>query len=194
MDEIKKLFELNDEQVNQAFNVFIEGFYNVFSTISKDKGKLHRLFKHSFDYSMAYAYLLDNEAVGFLGLADSQKRPVKLNKDIFMEIIPGVAGKISYKAMCSAMEKRNVSDPQDIYIDYLATCPKHRSKGIGSQLIKFIRETLGYKHIELEVFSKNPRAKSFYEREGFRVIKIKTDIMLVLQGFGRRIVMRLDKE
>ena len=192
MADIKKLSELNEEQVDQAFNVFIEGFYNVFKSISKDKEKLHRLFKHSFDYSMVYVYLLDDEAVGFLGLADSQKRPLKLNKDIFMEVIPGFAGKMTYKGMSVAMEKLNVVNPQDIYIDYLATCPKHRSKGIGSQLIKFVRESLGYKHIELEVFSKNPRAKSFYEREGFKVVKVKSDLMLILQGFGRRIVMRLD--
>jgi len=92
------------------------------------------------------------------------------------------------------MERLNVVSPQEIYIDYIATSPEHRSKGIGLKLIEFVRGTLGYKHIELEVFSKNPRAKHFYERTGFKVIKVKTDIMLVLQGFGRRIVMRLDIE
>ena len=194
MNEIKILSELNEEQINKAVNIFVEGFYNIFSSISKDKEKLHKLFKHSLDRTMTYAYLQDGEAVGFLGLADHQKRPLKLNKEVFLEIIPGFAGKMTYKTMSMVMEKLNVVNPQDIYIDYLATCPKHRSKGIGSQLIKFVSETLGYKHIELEVFSKNPRAKSLYEREGFKVIKIKKDFLLRLQGFGRRIIMRLDLE
>ncbi|MDR0305318.1 MAG: GNAT family N-acetyltransferase [Chitinispirillales bacterium] len=194
MNEIKKLSELDEEQVNQSVNVFVEGFYNVFSSISKDKEKLHNLFKNSFDYNMTYAYLQDGESVGFLGLANYEKRPLKLNKEIFMGVIGGFAGKVSYKAMCAAMEKLNVVNPQDIYIDYIATSPKHRSKGIGKRFIEFIHSTLGYKHIELEVFSKNPKAKNFYEREGFKVVKVKKDLMMVIQGFGRRIVMRLEIE
>jgi ribosomal protein S18 acetylase RimI-like enzyme len=194
MDEVKKLSELNEEQLDQAFVVFVEGFYNVFSSISKDKEKLHRLFKNSFDYDITYAYLLDGEAVGFIGLASHEKRPMRLSKEFFMEIMGGVAGKITYKAMTAAFDKLNTVNPQDIYVDYIATSPAHRSKGVGSKLIEFVRDTLGYKHIELEVFSKNPRAQQFYEREGFKAIRTKSDLMLRLQGFGRRIVMRLDAE
>ena len=47
MNEIKKLSELDEKQVNQAISVFVEGFYNVFSSISKDREKLHKLFKYS---------------------------------------------------------------------------------------------------------------------------------------------------
>jgi len=43
MDEIKKLSELDENQINQAMNVFIEGFYNIMSAITKDKEKLQRL-------------------------------------------------------------------------------------------------------------------------------------------------------
>ena len=194
MSEIKKLSELDEKQVDQAIGVFVEGFYNVFSSISKDKAKLHKLFKFSFDYDMAYAYLQDGEAVGFLGLANHRKRPVALSKEIFMETMSGFAGKVSYKAIRAALEKLNVADPQDICVDYIATSSEHRSKGIGTQIIGFVRDDLGYKHIELEVFSKNPRAKAFYEREGFKVMKIKRDLMTTLQGFGSRIVMRLGAE
>ena len=153
-----------------------------------------KLFKYSFDYDMTYAYLQDGEAVGFLGLANYRKRPIALNKEVFMEMMGGFAGKVSYKAISAALEKLNVVDPQDIYIDYIATSPEHRSKGIGTQIIGFVRDNLGYKRIELEVFSKNPRAKAFYEREGFKVIKVKRNLMMTMQGFGSRIVMRLDVE
>ena len=194
MNEIKKLSDLDEKQVDQAIGVFVEGFYSIFSSISKDKVKLHKLFKYSFDYDMAYAFLQDGEAVGFLGLANHRKRPVKLNKEVFMEMVGGFAGKVSYKAVSAALEKLNVADPQDICIDYIATSPEHRSKGIGTQIIRFVRENLGYKGIELGVFSKNPRAKAFYEREGFKVTKVKINLMTTLQGFGRPIAMRLDVE
>ena len=192
MDEIKKLSELNEEQIDQSIGIFIEGFYDVMSSISKDKEKLHRLFKNSFDYEMTCAYLQDDKAVGFLGLGDHRKRPIKLDIDIFMEILSGFAGKVSYKAMSAAMEKPNVSSPEVIYIDYIATSPELRGKGVGTKLIDYIRDVLGYKIIELEVFSKNTGAIKLYEREGFKVIKVKADIMMILQGKGRRILMRYE--
>ena len=194
MNEIKKLSELDEKQVDQSVSIFIEGFYDIMSSISKDKEKLHRLFKHSFDYDMTYAYLQDGEAVGFLGLGNYQKRPVKLDQEIFMEILSGFAGKVSYKAMSDAMEKPNVSSPEEVYIDYIATNPELRGKGIGTKLIEFIRETLGYKIIELEVFSNNPRAKQLYEREGFKVFKVKKDLIMMIQGKGKRILMRYEAE
>lgn len=194
MGEIKRLSELDEKKINQSISVFIEGFYNVFSSISKDKEKLHNLFKHSFDYNMTYAYLKDGEVVGFLGLADYQKRPLKFNKEIFMDTIGGFPGKMTYKGMSTALEKVNVASPHVIHIDYIATSPEHRSKGIGKQLIKFVCNNLGYKQIELEVFSKNSRAKRFYEREGFKVVKVKRDLMMIMQGLGNYIMMRLETE
>ncbi|MCL1906273.1 MAG: GNAT family N-acetyltransferase [Clostridiales bacterium] len=194
MDEIKKLAELDEKQLDKAIYIFIDGFYNVMSSISKDKEALHMLFKKSFDFDMTYAYLQNGEAVGFLGLGDHQKRPIKLNVEIFMEIMGGFAGKVSYKAMSAAMEKPNVSSSEEIYIDYIAVAPELRGKGIGTKFLEYIRGTLGYKIIELEVFSKNPRAIKLYEREGFKVKKVKTDFMMILQGQGRRILMRLEAD
>jgi ribosomal protein S18 acetylase RimI-like enzyme len=192
MNEIKKLSELDENQVNQSFDVFVEGFYNVFSSISKDKEKLHKLFKNSFDYDITYTYLQDGEAVGFLGLADYKKRPLKLDKDVFLETMGGLAGKMSYKMMSAVLQKPYAFNPEVIYVDYLATSPEYRSKGIGKQLIEFVRDALGYRQIQLEVFSKNARAIAFYERIGFKKIKIQSNIITMLQGFGKLITMRMD--
>ncbi|MCL2865974.1 MAG: GNAT family N-acetyltransferase [Lachnospiraceae bacterium] len=198
MDKIKKLSELDENQVNQALNVFIEGFYNIMSAITKDKEKLHRLFKNSFNYDITYAYLQNGEAVGFLGLGNYQKRALNLNKDIFTEILPEklptFAGKSMYKAMYSSMCKPHNGSPEEIYIDFIATNPEYRSTGIGTKLIKFIRGDLSYKTIGLDVMTKNPRAKKFYERMGFKVIKTKLDLMARLQGFGGRIIMKWEAE
>ena len=194
MSEIKKLSELNEKQVNQSFDVFVEGFYNVFSSISKDKKKLHKLFKNSFDYDITFAYLHDGEAVGFLGIANYQKRPLKLNREFFIDIIGGFRGKVSYRMMSAILEKLYAISPEEIYIDYLATSPEHRSKGIGKQLIEYVRDTLGYRQIQLEVFTKNTRAIAFYERIGFKQIKVQSNIITMLQGFGKPITMKMESE
>ena len=195
MDEIKKLSELDDNQLSQSIDVFIEGFYITLKNVSKDKDKLRELFKCSFDYDMTYAFLHDGIAIGFLGLADHQKRPINFDKELFLKIIgSGLAGKSSYKAVNAAFEGVKDISPQDIYIDYIATSPEYRSKGIGAQIIAFVRDTLGHKHIQLETYSKNTRAISFYERLGFRVIKVKKSLMMAISGFGSLVTIRFDAD
>jgi ribosomal protein S18 acetylase RimI-like enzyme len=194
MIEIKKLSDLDEKQVNQSVEVFVEGFYFTLKSLSKDKEKLHKLFKNSFDYNMTYACLQDGEAVGFVGLANDQKRPTKLDKEIFIEIMGGFAKKLSYKAASAGFERPKAIGPQDIYIDYIATSPEHRSKGIGTQLIEFVRDTLDSKHIELETYAKNTRAIALYERLGFKVTRVKKSFIMRLKGFGNMVYMRLDTE
>jgi ribosomal protein S18 acetylase RimI-like enzyme len=92
------------------------------------------------------------------------------------------------------MCKPHIGNSEEIYIDFIATNPEFRSTGIGTKLIEFIRGDLGYRTIILDVMTKNPRAKKFYERMGFKVIKTKLDLMARLQGFGGRIIMRWDAE
>lgn len=190
MGEIVKLTALNDEQLDQTVDIIIEGFYNILKSISKDKEKIHRLFKNAFVDDMTYAYLQDGEAIGFLGLGNYQKRSVKLDKDLFIAELGALAGKSAYKAVSASMEKINVSSPDEVYVDFIATAAECRSMGIGKKLIDFISETMDYKYIRLDVLSTNSRAKAFYEREGFEVVKIKSNIFLTLQGLGKQIIMQ----
>ena len=192
MSEIVKLSDLDETQLNQAVDVFIEGFYNTLKSVAKDKEKLHKLFKHSFDCDMTYAYLYEGDAVGFLGVANHRKRPIKLSQATFVEVLGGLAGKQSYKAVSAAFEKIKVHNPDEILIDYIATHPEHRSMGIGKKMIEYVRDNLGYRSIWLEVSSKNSRGIAFYEREGFKKVSAKTNLLVMLQGFGKMITMRME--
>lgn len=194
MNEIKKLSELAENQVDQAIDVLIEGFYFTLSSVTKDRDKLHKLFKPSLDYDMTYAYLLDGNAVGFLGLADNQKRPIHFEKEFFSQTIGGLTGKTAYKAVCTAFETVKEIGPQDILIDYLATNPECRSQGIGTQMITFIRDTLGYKQIQLETYLTNTRAIALYERLGFQTIKVEKTFAMKISGYGGFVTMRYDEK
>ena len=194
MNEIKKLSELEESQVNQAIDVFVEGFYITLSSVTKDKDKLRMLFKSFLDYNMTYAYLQDGAAIGFLGLADYQKRPVKLDREVYKRILGKFAVITSYKAVSTAFEKVKDIGPQDILIDCITTSPEHRSRGVGAQIIAFVRDTLGYKQIQLETYSKNTRAIAFYERLGFKIIKVDKSIMMKISGYGGLVTMRYEAE
>jgi ribosomal protein S18 acetylase RimI-like enzyme len=60
----------------------------------------------------------------------------------------------------------------DVLVD-----PAHRSTGIGSAALaaaENLAREAGFNAIELNVFDHNPRARSLYERLGYRVVKEKT--------------------
>lgn len=62
---------------------------------------------------------------------------------------------------------------QDNYIDGLFVAKKHRSQGIGKQLLDFAktkRPTLC-----LKVYQANEKATAFYLREGFQLIEVSLD-------------------
>lgn len=193
-DKIVKLSELNGEQVNNAFEVFVEGFYNMFSkTVIKDRNILHRLFKESFDYDMVYIYLQDNCVCGFLGLANYQKRVVKLKKELCQELLGKFKGLMIYKQMGAMLEKITVFNKDEAYIDYITTAKEFRGKGIGTKLIQYLCANLQYKSYTLDVLSKNMEARLLYEKVGFKLIKEKKEIITLLGGFGTTMTMKLEK-
>ncbi|MFD1629687.1 N-acetyltransferase [Pseudopedobacter beijingensis] len=61
----------------------------------------------------------------------------------------------------------------DNYIAAIFIEQQQRSKGIGKQLISFIKEH--FPILELGVFAKNSGAIAFYKKQGFTIIEEKTD-------------------
>jgi putative acetyltransferase len=51
----------------------------------------------------------------------------------------------------------------------LFVLPDHHSKGVGTQLVKFIRES--HEVLEVEVFTENKIGRAFYDKYGFTKMK-----------------------
>lgn len=52
--------------------------------------------------------------------------------------------------------------------------PNHHSKGIGTQLVSFVKKL--HSELEVEVFEKNAIGRSFYDKYGFKKIKQYTHV------------------
>ena len=192
--KIFKLSELNEVQVRQATAICVEGLYNIFSIISKDKNLLTELFMDSFDYDMCYAYLCDGEAVGFIGLGNSSKRAAaNMKLETFERLLGKRMAKNIFAGVSNGMAVPKVKSENEIEIDYLATAPHFRGKGIGKQLILYVFDNLHYESCTLEVYSKNLKAIKFYERLGFKQDSVKSEwILRLLRGTGKTITMKLN--
>lgn len=56
----------------------------------------------------------------------------------------------------------------DNEIGGLFVLPNHHSKGIGTQLVNFVKKL--HNELEVEVFEKNSIGRSFYDKYGFKLI------------------------
>jgi len=190
--KIVLMSQLNETQIEKAISIYIEGFYHILKLMSKDKAKLISFHKACIMKDMVYVCLYDDEAVGILALETFGKSPVKIKKEVCVEHFGKLKGSIAANQMKSAMVKPKVKDKDSAHIEFIAADPNLRGKGIGSAMIKYMRDNLNYKYLTLEVLTKNPRARRLYERLGFVKVRSYFNAGAFFAGFGIPEFMRLD--
>lgn len=195
--KIVNLELLSIEDKRKAIDLFIEGFFDIFSSITKNKIVLNELFINSIDFSLVYVFINGKEIIGFIGISDNKKRPIKCNLNICKQLFGKFKGIIIQKQLAMMMEEIVVKKESDLYIEFLVTDKKNRNKGIASKLIKFVYDELGYENYYIEVLSKNKNAKRLYENLGFKIYKKEYNflsLMTIIQGFGYPIKLKLSKQ
>ena len=186
--EIKNIRTLNEKQLNEAVNVFIESFQHLFS-FTKKQEDLVILFKDAFVKEMIYVYIEDHEVLGFLGIGTNKRRALLFSLDVCKQLFGNVKGGIVYKQLNAVCTKPAVTNDDELYIDFLATAKKARGKGIGTLMLNYAFAMPNYATCYLEVLSKNKDAKRLYESLGFKVYK-KQFSLLILQGVGIPLKMK----
>ncbi|WP_027633694.1 GNAT family N-acetyltransferase [Clostridium hydrogeniformans] len=187
--KIEKLWNLDENYKTKAIELFVDGFYNIFS-FSKDKKILQELFIQSLDFSIIYVCLHETNVVGFLGIGNNKKRPACFDKSVCQKLLGKVKGFIVYNQLSVIMEKPAVKGEKDLYIDYLTTDKKYGRKGIATKLINFVCDELDFNECYIEVLSKNENAKRLYEKIGFKEYKRIYNPFIMMQGLGVAIKMK----
>jgi len=186
---IKPLSALTEAQVSQAFDMFAEGFYFIFSPISKDKARLRELFMASFDREMAWVCLMEGRPVGFLSYGTNERQPVNMRREDCLRVLGRFKGGLVYRFAAPILAKPHVADANVGYLDYLTTDPAYRGRGIGTAMFRYACETLPYERYTFEVLSKNEVAIRLYKKLGMRQVRIKRDPVTSLVGHGSPIIM-----
>jgi ribosomal protein S18 acetylase RimI-like enzyme len=168
---IVKLSELDNEFKEKAVHLFVDSFYNMYTSLTKDNNVLYELFLYSLDFSLVYVALYDNIIAGFMGIANNKKRTMHFDRLKCIDLFGRVKGIIIYKQLGFILEKPNVKNDNEMCIDYLATDRSYRGKGIATKLIDYACNELGYDECYLEVLTKNITAKRLYEHTGFKEYK-----------------------
>ena len=180
--------ELSEEMKKDAVDIFIDGFGHLLD-FTKDTAVLRRLIPSALNPEYIYAVVEENKVLGLLGLATNKVRPIKINRDVCIEIFGKFKGKLLTKQLNAIFQSKVVEADTDLYIDVLATAKDSRGKGVATRLLQYSFELEGYKDYYIEVLSKNTNAKRLYEKTGFVEYKSHKWSPLTLKGYGYPIEM-----
>lgn len=130
--------------------------------------------------------------VGIAGFRTAQGALIKAGLQDLVHVY-GFFGATWRSAVLAALE-RDVQ-PAVFQMDGISVDTSARGLGIGTKLLDAIADRArsdGMSEVQLDVIDVNPRAKSLYERRGFRQIAVsKTGPLKHLLGFSSATRMRL---
>lgn len=161
----------HDKAINDRISeIFVDGFYQWLRFFSKDKGKLVNAFSHMFNRDVFYIALLNDEICGIAACSDGKIKAVRLEGKELTKHLGFVKGSIAYAVLKREFEEKQYPFPIEPgmgCIEFVATSPEYRGKGVASQIIRGIFETTPFTSYVLEVADTNVKAVSLYAKLGF---------------------------
>jgi ribosomal protein S18 acetylase RimI-like enzyme len=134
----------------------------------------------------------NSELIGILGIHDARGSFLEPSHQAMVRHYGAVMG---MTRMMLLMLLDHKPPPGDLYLDGLAVAEQQRGQGIGTALIAAFEKRArdnGFKTVSLEVIATNPRARSLYERLGYRCVATHT-MGPFSRLFGFRTTRRLTK-
>lgn len=113
-----------------------------------------------------------------------------MNEETCVSVFGPVKGKILAWQLGKMLSIPAVKGDRSGYVDFIATSPEYRRKGVGGQLLKFAEAGLDFDELYLDVLKDNLPAVSLYEKMGYRTETMKRSILMRLAGIKAMYIMK----
>ena len=191
--EIKKIDERSGITKRDVAAVFVEGYYDLLSTLCKDKKKLTDAFENFVNEDVFYVAVVDDNPLGIIACANNKGRALHLDLKNLKKHLGFFKGTLAYIALKKELNTPLASySDNSTYIECVATIPEARGKGIATELMKFVLHELPYSEYILEVTDTNITARNIYEKIGFKEFERKKERLAKIKGFNYRIYMKIN--
>lgn len=167
MIEIKRMDTVDADISTEVAIVFVDGYYNEISYISKDREKLVRIFKNAFVKETIFIALMDGEVAGILACSDNKMRSIYINKEDIIANLGIIKGTFIYFLLEKEFHTPISYDNNTAYIESVATLSVAQGKGVATRLLEHIIKKLPYNEFRLTVKDNNKSAISIYNKLGF---------------------------
>ncbi|MDR0382293.1 MAG: GNAT family N-acetyltransferase [Oscillospiraceae bacterium] len=155
----------------QISRVFVVGFYQWLKYFTKDVELLTRALAHMFDLSKFQVAVEGGTIAAITACTDGVKPPIRLDKAELRRHLGLVRGLLAYSMLKTNLQEHGYPfeiPPRTGSIEFVATAPEFRGKGVAFALIEHVMKTCGYVEYVLEVADTNTVAIRLYERLGFK--------------------------
>jgi ribosomal protein S18 acetylase RimI-like enzyme len=156
------------EQISRTFAV---GFYQWLKYFSKDTGRLTRALAHMFDLSKFWVAVDGKTVAAITACSDGVRPPICLDKAELRRHLGLIRGSLAYSMLKTNLQEHGYPfelPPQAASIEFVATAPEFRGKGVAFALIEQVMKNGGHTEYVLEVADTNRTAMRLYERLGFK--------------------------
>lgn len=188
--EIRCLNQLEASQVQQTAALLVDSFYTMFKGITKEQELLRRLFTPCMQLDLIYVLLKEDRVAGLIAVSDSRRRAIVMKEETCVSVFGPVKGKILAWQLGKMLSIPAVKGDRSGYVDFIATSPEYRRKGVGGQLLTFAESGLDFDELYLDVLKDNLPAVSLYEKMGYRTETLKKSILMRLAGIKAMYIMK----
>ena len=188
--EIRCLNQLEASHVQQTAALLVDSFYSMFKGITKERELLQRLFTPCMQLDLIYVLLKEDRVAGLIAVSDSRRRAIVINEETCVSVFGPVKGKILAWQLGKMLSIPAVKGDRSGYVDFIATSPEYRRKGVGGQLLTFAEAGLDFDELYLDVLKDNLPAVSLYEKMGYRTESLKKSILMRLAGIKAMYIMK----
>ena len=188
--EIRCLNQLEASHVQQTAALLVDSFFSMFKGITKERELLQRLFTPCMQLDLIYVLLKDDRAAGLIAVSDSRRRAIVMKEETCVSVFGPVKGKILAWQLGKMLSIPAVKGDRSGYVDFIATSPEYRRKGVGGQLLTFAEAGLDFDELYLDVLKDNLPAVSLYEKMGYRTETLKKSILMRLAGIKAMYIMK----
>ena len=188
--EIRCLNQLEASHVQQTAALLVDSFYSMFKGITKERELLQRLFTPCMQLDLIYVLLKEDRVAGLIAVSDSRRRAIVMYEETCVSVFGPVKGKILAWQLGKMLSIPAVKGDRSGYVDFIATSPEYRRKGVGGQLLTFAEAGLDFDELYLDVLKDNLPAVSLYEKMGYRTESLKKSILMRLAGIKAMYIMK----
>lgn len=167
----------SNNSIKSKMNVlFVDSFYDYFSSFCKDKKKLYRCFKGSFIINKFYLVLLDNRELIGMGACGDGSSTIKLSKRKFLFNLGFRLGSRIYKYLKIIFEERDYAFEMDKrcgMIEFVCVNEDYRNKKVGYILVNHMIRDNTYLRYLAKVGDNNYCMRNILDNIGFEEFDIE---------------------
>lgn len=161
--------ELGEEYRRPITEVFVHGFADDFTSLSKDHRRLVNAFEHMLVLEEFHVALIDGRPAGIAACTDGVRPSVRHRGAELRRHLGPVRGTIGDLVFRSEFTGA-VPDLKEgtASIEFVATSPEHRGKGVATAVITHLLALPGHtEYVLADVADTNTAALSLYAKLGF---------------------------